>query len=212
MATAATQATIAALTPTTDQTPAVAEIQNELSGSQWVNRFPGSSSTDELTEEFRTSVDNFVSAMRNAGATVTISATYRPPERAYLMHWSWKIVKQNTAPASVPAMDGVQIDWDHGDNAASVAAARAMVNGYGIQNLNVPPALSSRHTERRAIDMSISWSGTLRIENASGTNVEIATTPRTGMNTQLQDVGRTYGVIKFVGGESDRPHWSSDGH
>lgn len=150
--------------------------------------------------------------MRNAGATVTISATYRPLERAYLMHWSWRIVKQNRDPTTIPAMDGVQIEWDHGNNGASVGGAREMVNGYGIQNLNVPPSLTSRHAERRAIDMSISWSGTLSIENASGTVVEITTTPRTGMNARLHEVGRTYGAIKFVGGENDRPHWSTDGH
>jgi hypothetical protein len=42
--------------------------------------------------------------------------------------------------------------------------------------------------------------------------VQIASLPRTGMNPDLKTVGASYGVIKFVGGASDMPHWSADGH
>jgi hypothetical protein len=87
-----------------------------------------------------------------------------------------------------------------------------MVNGYGISGLNVAPALNSRHTQKLAIDMNISWTGTLTINNASGTAVAISSDPKTGMNSELHTVGATYGVIKFVGGNSDKPHWSNDGH
>ncbi|CAJ0818191.1 hypothetical protein LMG19087_03349 [Ralstonia wenshanensis] len=31
-------------------------------------------------------------------------------------------------------------------------------------------------------------------------------------NAKLKEVGRSYGVIKFVGGATDKPHWSTDGH
>ena len=76
--------TEATLTPTTDQTPAVAETSNELSGVQWVARFPGSVSTSDLTSTFGSATDNFIAALRQAGAAVIISATLRPVERAYL--------------------------------------------------------------------------------------------------------------------------------
>jgi hypothetical protein len=111
-------------------------------------------------------------------------------------------------------MDGVHINWVHpqGSLQTSQEAAQAMVNGYGIQNLNVAPALQSRHTVKSAIDMSIAWSGTLSILNASGENVDIESSPRTGMNTQLKAIGATYGVMKYVGGNADKPHWSTDGH
>ncbi len=81
-----------------------------------------------------------------------------------------------------------------------------MVSGYGIV---YEPALTSRHTEGHAVDMSISWSGNLSITNASGATVVINTTPRTGMNAQLIQVGASYGVVKL---QSDPPHWSNDGH
>lgn len=209
---------LAPLTPVVDTTPAIAVASNELSGAQWVGRFPTSASTDDLEQPFRSNAEAFINAMRVAGATVLVSATLRPPERAYLMHWCWKISKQNANPQQVPASSGVSIEWAHNDasgaysETASRAAATAMVNGYGMQNLQIAPALNSKHIQGVAIDMSISWSGNLTINNASGTAVTITSSPRTGMNTDLAAVGATYGVIKFVGGDSDKPHWSDDGH
>ncbi|CAJ0814017.1 hypothetical protein LMG18101_02109 [Ralstonia flaminis] len=203
--------TTAQLTPQANQSPAVVSGGNELSGSQWVARFPGSNSTSALTPEFSQSVDRFIEAMRDAGATITVSATYRPPQRAYLMHWSWKIA-HGTPPSAVPTMDGVNIEWVHPTLEASVRAARDMVNAYGMQNLQIAAALVSRHTQRKAIDMTIGWSGSLAIRNASDELITISSTPRTGMNATLKQVGQSYGVIKFVGGASDKPHWSTDGH
>lgn len=211
----------ATLTPTADQTPvAVSVSADEPSGAQWVGRFLGSASVSALASPFREAVSKFLDAVKAAGGTVHISATYRPPERAYLMHWSWKIVKTGFDPQQVPSYPGdvIKIKWAHisasgaYDQAASVQGARAMVSGYGINGLNVAPALNSRHTQKLAIDMNISWTGTLAINNASGTAVSISSEPKTGMNSELHTVGASYGVIKFVGGSSDKPHWSNDGH
>lgn len=201
----------AQLTPITNQTPVIVSIQTELSGAQWCSRFPTSASTDTLTSEFKNSCDAFISALQTSGAHITISATYRPPERAYLMHWCWKI-KHGFNPSLVPHMDGVNIEWVHPSLQNSIDAAISMVNGFGLQNLNVAPSLHSLHTEKRAIDMSISWNGNLLISKQDGTIVTINTLPRTGMNSQLKEVGRSYGVIKFIGGASDVPHWSVNGH
>jgi hypothetical protein len=199
---------------------AVSIPDDEPSGAQWVARFPGSTSLASLNSPFRESVTRFIDAIKAAGASVHISATYRPPERAYLMHWSWKIVKTSFDPQQVPSYPGdvIRIKWAHTseagefDQQASVQAARAMVNGYGINALNVAPALASRHIQKLAIDMSISWTGTLTINNASGTAISIISDPKTGMNSDLHSVGATFGVTKFIGGSSDKPHWSNDGH
>lgn len=209
----------AQLTPTSDTTPAVVSIPaRELSGAQWVARFPGSNSVSDCGAPFAANLQSFISAMKAGGATVTVSATYRPPERAYLMHWAYMIVNEDQDPRTVPAMAGVNIKWDHAaadgtySSSASVNAAQAMVNGYGMQNLNTPPALSSRHTMRFAVDMSISWAGDLTINKADGTATTITTSPKTGMNADLKTVGATYSVIKYVGGSADKPHWSDTGH
>jgi hypothetical protein len=81
-----------------------------------------------------------------------------------------------------------------------------MVAAYGTV---YRPSLTSRHTEGRAVDMDISWNGTLAIAGANGQNVSIATTPRNGGNAELHSVGAGYGAHKLV---SDPPHWSDDGH
>lgn len=202
----------ATLTPTTDTAPAVVSIAKELSGAQWVARFPGGSRASDCVSPFRESLTSFLAALSAAGATIGISSTLRPAERAYLMHWCWKISNGKAAAKSAGAMAGVNIQWEHPTNEESVTAAKEMSDGYGLGKLKVAPALGSKHISGLAVDMNISWSGTLKINKADGTAAEISSTPRDVMNSELHEVGATYGVIKFVGGAADRPHWSDDGH
>ena len=179
----------------------------ELSGPQWCGRFPGSRSPDDLDPEWRGRVLAFISSMQRGGATISVSATYRPPERAYLMHWCWMITNLSQAPASVPPMPGVDIDWTHhGDIRAARAAAGAMVKAY---DLDFAPSLTSRHVVRRAIDMTIGWNSRLTVRDFDGNVHYILTDPRDGTNHELIRVGASFGVIKLV---TDNPHWSDDGH
>lgn len=179
----------------------------EPSGPQWCARFPGSTSPDTLADGFRGRAWAFISAMQKGGAQVAVTATYRPPERAYLMHWCWLIAREGAAPSSVPPLPGVAIDWTHdGDDGGAKAAANAMVQSYRLQ---FEPSLTSRHTQGRAIDMDIGWQGTLAIRDFDGNLHQIASPPHTGLNPQLIAVGASFGVIKLV---SDPPHWSDDGH
>jgi hypothetical protein len=187
--------------------------QGELSGARWADRFPTSTSTADLAQPFQGNVNTFISALRAAGTTIAINATYRPPERAYLMHYSFRIAREGLDPANVPARAGVDIRWLHTnaqgrpDLGASRQGAEAMVRGYGIVHR---PVLASRHTERLAIDMDISWSRDLVITDRAGQRVTISSVPRTGAGNQdLHRVGASYGVHKLAG---DPPHWSSDGH
>ena len=190
----------------------------EPSGRQWVARFPTSASVADCAPPFRDNLRAFITALGAAGASVNIAATLRPPQRAYLMHWCWCIVKQKTDPRSIPPLDGVAVAWAHLDSQggydpiASMAAAQDMVEAYGMQALNVAPALQSNHISGTAVDMAVSWAGTLSIARRDGVVVAIDSQPRTGMNPDLKGVGATYGVLKFVGGASDMPHWSADGH
>jgi hypothetical protein len=183
-----------------------------LSGPEWVPKFPTSTSTDDLVGPFKSDAKAFIAALRTAGATVFISATLRPKERAYLMHWCFEI-SRGFDPEQVPPMAGVDIEWVHRDAegvkdlAASKAAAAKMVAGYDIA---FEPALVTRHADGTAIDMDIAWSSsTLNITDGTGNSVAITASPKDGGNTQLHQVGKSYGVIKLV---SDPPHWSSDGH
>jgi len=61
----------------------------EISGPQWVGRYPTSKSIGDLAPTFAKSVKSFIAPIQAGGGHVTVSATYRPPERAYLMHYAW---------------------------------------------------------------------------------------------------------------------------
>jgi D-alanyl-D-alanine dipeptidase len=162
---------------------------------------------DDLQPDFADKVRAFLSQLTKAGATVSIADTFRPPQRAYLMHWCCMVGGSGQDPRSVAAMPGVNIDWSHGDQIpAAREAARQMMAGYQIQ---FPAALESRHTQGRAIDMTISWNGTLNIQDFNGQMHAITSQPRNGSNPDLIKVGATFGVMKLV---SDPPHWSDDGH
>jgi D-alanyl-D-alanine dipeptidase len=183
-----------------------------LSSSAWVQKFPNSTSTDDLVDPFKSNAKKFIAALRKSGATVAINATLRPKERVYLMYWSFKIAG-GWDPEKAEEMAGVGIEWVHRDAygkkdiAASKAAAGTMVAGYGIA---YEPAKISRHSAGTAIDMDIAWSaGTFKITDGAGKDVTIKSTPKGGGNTDLHLVGKSYGAIKLV---SDPPHWSSDGH
>jgi hypothetical protein len=198
----------------------VAVQVRENSGPPWVQRFPGSNSPADLVPSFRAKVERFIAALQVAGASVSISATYRPLQRAYLMHYAWRVANHDIAPQAVPVFDvaalagddpmtdDVDICWVYRDAAgnpdlnASVAAAQQMVAGFHI--VHRPAYPGTKHHLRKAIDMAISWDGDLEITGGDGVTVTISTLPRNGENADLQRVGATYGVSKLAG---DPPHW-----
>lgn len=183
-------------------------IPPRLSGAEWWQanqaRYPNSAAVADLVQPFQANVAAFLKALRDAGATVTVSATRRNAVRAHLMHYSWCVAKGSVAPNKVPALPGLAIQWDHGDLARSKAGAQQMVDLFQIA---YEPSLTSRHIEGRAIDMTIGWNGTLKIKDKKGNIREIGA-PRNGDNPDLHKLGATYGAIKLV---SDPPHWSDDG-
>lgn len=188
-----------------------------LSGHRWVSQYLGANRLQDLRQPFRGHAEAFVGALRAAGASVTINATYRHPRRAYLMHWCWKIAKNRVSPEDVPAMDGVSISWKHYDrddkysHDQSIEAARVMVRAFQMERLGVAPSLNSRHTLGFGIDMTISWNGELTLPDAYGHVVRITSLPRTGMNRELHRVGASYGAIKYNRSGRDDPHWSDTG-
>jgi hypothetical protein len=181
-------------------------IRFQLSGPHWINYFPTSRSISDLVSPFRERVQAFHNVLIEAGAQVIIAATYRPPERAYMMHYAARIDRGEIAPEDVPSRAGVDIEWVHYTNAGSLQAAQQMVEAYGLGGN--PVALVSRHTQRLAIDWNITWEGTLNIKKKDGTLVSIGNPPNGTSNTALHALGTSYGVIKLL---NDPPHWSNDG-
>lgn len=181
----------------------------EPSGPQWCDHFPNSTDIEDLDATFRGYVRGFLASMAEGGATVKVNTTYRPPERAWLMHYCTLVAGYRTddqvfhrlAPQDVPASPGIDIDWTHGGDAGqAVAAAVAMRNRYGIV---FPPALYSRHCQRLAIDMDIHFTPPITVKTKYG---QARTVKKL---TDLYPVGASFGVRKLP---TDEPHWSIDGH
>ncbi len=181
-----------------------------LSGKAWWHanqaNYPNSSAVADLAPGFREKVETFIAALRLAGAIVTPNATRRNQTRAYLMHYSFKLAKSKIKAADIPVVEGCDIIWDHGDETKSRAAAQEMVALFGIV---FQPSLTSLHISGLAIDMNISWSGTMKIVDGKGVTREIGAPANGAANGTLHKVGATYGVLKLL---SDAPHWSSTGH
>lgn len=199
------------LTPHTDPTPALVEVERELSGAQWCARFPRSKSIATLQPKFQLAVSDFLWALENATAECLIANTYRPKEACYLMNSAWRVWKGRIKPEAVPEMPAVHIEWVHKTKEESIIAAYEMCVGYRITRLEDAPALESNHTKGLAIDVSISWSGTLTVKDGQGHDVVIDTLPRDNMNQDLWKVGASYGVVRYHRPEKDKPHWSANG-
>ena len=182
-----------------------------LSGLDWFKKnqakYPNSDKIADLDAAFRSKVQEFEKALKAAGAKISVSATRRNAQRAAVMHWGYKVAKGAVKGSAVPKIDGVDINFDHGDDKASQEAAKAMIGPQGF-DVVYQPSLTSHHIAGKAIDWTISWSGTLKIKDKKGKEVVIDKTPRDGGNKTLHEVGASYGVKKLV---SDPPHWSVDG-
>ncbi len=186
------------------------------SGSYWVTWADGhaknSESVDDLAEPFKTNVKAYIKALKDAGAKVEIDTTKRSDKRAYLFHWSWKISLDKCKASDAEKMIGVDIEWDHGNDAESKKGAEEMVSGFGLAippRSNQAPALTSNHISGKAIDMTITWTGTIKVKNKTGVEVSVPFKANVDQNTVLHNVGATYGVKKL---KNDAPHWSLTGH
>lgn len=187
----------------------------EKSGRYWVAWANGHATNSKdisaLSPAFKANVEAFIQALKAAGATVTVTATVRNAKRAYLFHWCWMIAQGKVEPAKADAMQGVDIQWDHGNPKKSKAGAQEMVDGFALAvppaSTN-PPALTSNHIAGNAIDMMIIWKNTIKVKKKDGVEVEIAYQSNPNTNTKLHEVGESYGVKKL---KTDRPHWSYNG-
>jgi hypothetical protein len=180
-----------------------------LSGAAWFRaneaRFPNSDRISDLSPAFAVQVDAFVAMLRRASATVRINSTRRSANRAWIMHYAWRIAGGEIRPDAVPVNPQVDIHWDHGDLRASRREAQAMVDLFRIR---YRPSLVSNHIDGTAVDMTIDWDQAIDVVDASGRTRRIDH-PRMGStNSDLHAVGASYGVRKLV---SDPPHWSADG-
>lgn len=137
-------------------------------GKHWCTLYPTSKSVEDLVEPFRRRVRRFLAELAARGCTVDVNATLRPAERAWLMHYAWRIARLGLEPEYAPTRPDIQIRW-------TKEGAEEMVAAYGLA---YRPSLTSRHIDGLAIDLDIDgWTGTL---------------------SDLYALGATFGVHKLV--------------
>jgi len=89
--------------------------QAERSGPHWCARFGDVPGLLGLENPFRSRVRDFIDALREAGAEVTIASARRSMQRQYLMYWSWRIGMEGyffqtvapCQPSRVPGEPGI---------------------------------------------------------------------------------------------------------
>jgi hypothetical protein len=219
--------------PTPTSTSSACPAGTTLSSAAWTEQFPDKALLTDLHEPFRTGATQFIAALTNAHAHFKVTSTLRPVQRAWLMRYAYDIVTPNPKwhidPRNVPSSANIPICWVHTkadgtyNQKASVAAALAMVNAYGIspfrkvKPLLTEPSLTSNHISGWAMDMTVFWSGILTLKDASGKIIKISSGPRTEMNTLLWQVADSYAVYHNGTNKSKVPpakdavHWSIDG-
>jgi hypothetical protein len=135
-----------------------------------------------------------------------------PDQAAYLWHWAWKIAKRKSQPKDAKPYPFTshpvpEVQWDHGNLAASIKGAEDMVKGFNLSTTSQhAPSLDTRHCKRLAIDMTIKWTGTIQVKKKDGTFVPLTYGP-VNANTKLHEVGASYGVKKLL---NDPPHRSDN--
>lgn len=123
------------------------------------------------------------------------------------MHYAWQLAHGEIKAKDIPNNARVYIIWDHGNEEASRKAADEMIRKKGFDMAHIAKK-NSNHIDGLAIDMKITWSGTLKIRKPNKQLVEITGGPRNGTNKELARIGKLYGVHKLV---NDPPHWSFNG-
>jgi Bacterial SH3 domain/Bacterial toxin homologue of phage lysozyme, C-term len=185
----------------------------QRSGANWVqianaNGWSNTTAFSALDASWGPLAEAFVNGLRAAGASVRITAGLRHPNRAFLMHYAWGVAHGQYTPAQANAAcrgRGIDIQWDHGNAAASRAAAQALVSAFGLVH---QASITSNHVRGLAIDMeisglpaSITFNGqTYSTRRGAGGSAAAAS---------VAPIGRDNGVIWF--GAGDYVHWSQNG-
>jgi N-acetyl-anhydromuramyl-L-alanine amidase AmpD len=183
------------------------------SGAAWrriadANGWVNSTAFANLDASWGPRAEAFVSGLRAAGAQVIIKSALRHPNRAFLMHYAWGVAHGSYTPAQANAAcrgRGIDIEWGHGDLAASRIAAQAMVKAFRMVH---QASINGNHPRGLAIDIDIS-----NLPASITMNGKTYTTERgaSGVTAaaSVAPIGRDMGVIWF--GPNDYVHWSHNG-
>jgi hypothetical protein len=211
------------------QAPAALTQAERLSGPHWKaiadERWGGATpNISDLEAGFAGDLQGFLDMLAANGITYKFASGLRPPQRAYLFHWCVKVWKGTVAPKDVPAMAGVDIIWDHGNDATSRKAAEELADEFDLVGV---AALHSNHETGTAMDMAFNFTGnpnneiTYQLDGKTVTRKlkvdDEAVTSRKNKgrvisniaNRELSKAGADFGVKRVI--DNDIVHWSRTG-
>jgi hypothetical protein len=211
------------------QKPAKLTQAQRLSGPHWKaiadQRWGGATpDINELESGFAGDLQRFLDMLTANGISYEFTSGLRPPERAYLFHWCVKIWKGDVLPKDVPAMAGVDIIWDHGNDADSIEAAKQLARKFKLVGV---AALHSNHSAGTAMDMVFDFTGNPKNEityaldgKAVTRKIKVDDEALKGQDNtgrvisgiakrELTKAGADFGVKRAV--DNDIVHWSRTG-
>ena len=204
-----------------------------LSGKHWKEiadkNWPNSTEIEKLSEAFKPKVQAFLKVLDDNKVTYEIQTTFRPGGRSYLFKYCLDVAAGKTKPSEVPKETGVDINWDHGDDAKSKAAADEMAKAFRLVGVAAHP---TRHTTGDAIDLKLGFGKlaknkdgvpilTYKVGDKEVTReIEIDDEARIGETAagktianiegrELSKAGDDFGLKRMI--DNDIVHWSSDG-
>lgn len=202
-------------------------------GERWTTRFPNPETATERLDALRAERPDAALAERVAwlgaqleaqGAAVWVTSTVRDPRRGYLM-WGAFLLSRCQGPACVErtarrlerareewALE-VPITWRHPDGpAATIAAARRMVETYDVVYATERGARESNHYGGRSVDLvALGLPRALALVGADGQGARFdLSDPGEPRDLSLSPaviewVEQHFDLIKL---EPDHPHWT----
>ena len=200
-----------------------------LSGAHWkqiADTSWGGATPDiaELESGFGKDVQAFIDMLAANGITASLESGFRPPQRSYLFHWCTLLAKGKVKAADVPSMDGVDILWDHGNEAASRQGAQELAKAFGLVGVAAHP---SNHNSGTAVDLKFDFSGntshsityTLGAKTVTR-KIKVSGEPTVGSSAagrsisnigsrELSRAGADFGLHRAI--DNDIVHWSRTG-
>ena len=192
-----------------------------IADARWGGAVPNIS---ELQASFGSDLQRFIDMLAANSIIVKPQSGVRPPERAYLFHYCVKVWKGKIKPKDVPAMAGVDIIWDHGDDAVSRAAAEQLADVFELVGV---AALKSNHSAGTAMDMVMNFTGnttnTIEYEHNGRTvrrRIKVDDEARHDRKNrgkvisniagrELTKAGNDFGIKRAI--DNDIVHWSRTG-
>lgn len=221
--------------PAAAKAPAAPEVdeaeKKRRSGKHWKaiadEKWPGSTSVDKLSDAFRPKAQAFLAMLEANRISYDISATLRPKERSYLFHYCLEVSSGRMKAKDVPSLEGVDIHWDHGDDAKSKAGAEEMASAFGLVGIAAHP---SNHNSGDAMDMKLDFSKntkdakneltykvgdkdvtrTIKIDDEAKVGESATGKQIAGIgDRELSKAGADFGVKRAI--DKDIVHWSLTG-